>query len=182
LKLHKVTHVDIIRHVPEMGYIINFIKKYNIEKQFQLLGVKPNKEFLFYINNSDIGIGRFIQSKYVQFYMLTKCIEYMACEKLFITTPISEDVVHNYDTGIVIHIDFDEKDKTDNLIMLIEDNKLREELGGNGLKKVNKQFNWEVIMKKINTDFLKITNWNMLNLLNIMIISHLNCRAFNLGE
>ena len=51
--------------------------------------------------------------------MPTKCIEYMAYKKIFLTTPISKDVVNNNDTGIVIRSDFSEKELIDNLIILI---------------------------------------------------------------
>ena len=90
--------------------------------------------------------------------MPTKCIEYMACKKTFLTTPISQDVVNKNDTGIDIRSDFSEKELIDNLIILIEDYKLREKLGRNGLMKVNHKFKWEVIIKELNSDLIQVVN------------------------
>lgn len=157
-KYNKDTHFILVGFGPDMNYVLNFVKKNNLTKQFHYLGVKPNDQIPFYINNSDIGIVRFTQTKYVQYCIPYKCLEYMACQKPFITTPISKDVIYKNDTGIVLRGDYKEKELIDNLIMLIEDKNLREKLGKNGLTKVYQKFKWEVIIDKINNDILNLLN------------------------
>ena len=81
-----------------------------------------------------------------------KCLEYMACKKPFLTTPLSQDIIKNNDVGLLIKRDFNNTEIKDKFIMLIEDKSLRMKLGNNGFNKVNKNFNWNNIMKNFNDE------------------------------
>ncbi len=155
LKSYKDTHFILIGHGPDINYYLNYIKMQNIQNQCHFIGVKPNHAIPFFINNSDIGIGRFSRSKYVQYCMPTKCIEYMACKKSFLTTPISKDIVNNNDTGFVIRSNFTQKELIQKLSMLIEDNHLRTKLGNAGLKKIQEKFKWDIIIQKLNKEIVQ---------------------------
>ena len=85
-----------------------------------------------------------------------KCLEYMACKKSFITTPVSQDVIKNNDVGLILKKDFSDEALINKLNMLIEDKNLREKLGETGLKKIHKLFRWEKLMNNFNDDLEKI--------------------------
>ena len=87
-----------------------------------------------------------------------KCLEYMACKKPFITTPVSRDIIKNNDVGLVIKKDFSKKELIDNLTLLIQDKNLRKNLGENGIKKIYEKFQWEILMQNFNNDLKKIVD------------------------
>ena len=152
LKTHKDTHMVIIGDGPYKNYVLNLITKLKLNKQVHFLGIKPHESIPFFINNSDIGIARITHEKLWRFFVPVKCLEYMACKKPFITTPISQDVIKNNDVGLVIKKDFSNKELIEHLLMLIEDKGLRTKLGENGFKKIFKDFNWKTILDEFNQD------------------------------
>lgn len=156
LQIHKDTHVLIIGDGPNKSSILKFIKKKGLANQIHYLGIKPHEEIPFYINNSDIGIGRFSYEKIWRYMIPVKCLEYMACEKPFITIPCSQDLIKNNDVGITVKKNFTKKDIVDNLLKLIEDRALRKKLGQNGLKKINQKFRWDNLMIKFNQEICQI--------------------------
>ena len=112
----------------------------------------PHNQIPYFINNSDIGIGRITHKKMWRYMVPIKCLEYMACQKPFISTPISQDVLKNNDVGLLLKKNFTNKDLIDKILKLIEDKTLRKKLGENGLKKIYSNFRWEELMKKFNND------------------------------
>lgn len=155
LKTHKETHVIFIGDGPYKNFIFDFVKKNDLSNQVHLLGVKPHKKIPFFINNSDIGIGRITKSKFVSYCIPSKCLEYMSCGIPIITTPISKDLIKDNDVGILINRDFSKKELVDKIIQLIEDKNLRKKLGETGLKKIQQNFRWENIMNEFNLDISK---------------------------
>ena len=156
LKTHKDTHFLIIGSGPQFAIesLLNFIKKNNLIKQVHFLGIKSHEEIPFYINNSDIGIGRVSHEKIWRYMIPVKCLEYMSCKKPFITAPISADVLKNNDVGLSLKKNFNKKEIILKFNALLEDKSLRRKLGENGLKKINQKFNWEKIMIEFNKELL----------------------------
>lgn len=150
LKIHKDTHLIIIGEGSHKDYILKIVKKLKINNQVHFLGVKPHNEIPFYINNCDIGIGRITLKKIWTYAVPIKCLEYMACKKPFISTPLSRDIIKNNDVGLVLNRNFSQKELLDKILTLIEDQNLRKKLGENGIKKINSEFKWEVIMDEFN--------------------------------
>ena len=162
LKKHKDTHFLIIGSGPKGAKenLFKFIRKSELTKQIHYLGIKPHELIPFYINNSDIGIGRISYEKIWRYMIPVKCLEYMACAKPFVTAPLSQDLIRNNDVGLVLKRSFTKKDLLDKLIMLIEDSSLRKRLGENGIKKIQQRFRWEVLMEKFNNEILDLrTNY-----------------------
>ena len=85
-----------------------------------------------------------------------KCLEYMACKKPFITTPVSQDIIKNNDVGILLKRNFNKTELIDKLNMLIEDKRLRIKLGEKGVKKIHQNFKWDDIMNNFNEDLEKV--------------------------
>ena len=158
LKTHKDTHLILIGDGPYKKNLLEMIKRLNISSNIHFLGAIPHNRISFYINNSDIGIGRITNKRQWKYMIPVKCLEYMACKKTFLTTPISKDILKNNDIGLLLDKNFKDKDLIDNLIKLIEDKSLREKLGENGLKKIYEKFQWETLMKNFNNDIKQIVS------------------------
>lgn len=156
LKSNKDINLILIGDGPYKGDLINLINKLNLNKKIHFLGVKPHNKIPYYINNSDIGIGRITHKKQWKYMIPVKCLEYMACKKSFITTPISQDIIKNNDVGLLLEKDFSDKALINNLNILIEDKKLRNQLGENGLKRIYEKFRWENLMKNFNDDLKEV--------------------------
>ncbi|MFX1573975.1 MAG: glycosyltransferase family 4 protein [Promethearchaeota archaeon] len=154
LRAHRDTHFIFLGEGIYKNYLIDFIKKNNLDSQVHFLGQKHHHKIPFYINNSDIGIGRITHKKIWRYCIPLKCLEYMACKKPFISTPISHDVTKNNEVGIIIKRDFSKNDVVDKFLMLLEDKDLQLKLGTMGYKKIQKEFLWKNIMDKFNRDLL----------------------------
>jgi glycosyltransferase involved in cell wall biosynthesis len=155
-KHNKDTHLILVGDGPYKIHVLNLIKKYKLNDKVHFLGLQPHSTIPFFINNSDIGIGRITHEELWRYFVPVKCLEYMACKKPFITTPISQDVIKNNDVGLILSKDFTEKEIIDNTLLLIEDQKLREKLSSNGLEKIYKDFNWAEILKNFNRDLINL--------------------------
>ena len=156
LQLNKDTHFLIIGGGHYERQLMNFIKKKKLTNQVHLLGIKPHDQIPYFINNSDIGIGRITNDVLWRYFVPVKCLEYMACKKTFITAPCSKDLIENNDVGLILEGDFTEKDIIEKLNILIEDKDLRKKLGENGFKKINQYFQWDTLMDNLNKDLLEL--------------------------
>ncbi len=152
LKEYKEIHLLFLGDGSLKKYITSFAKKKNINKRIHILGQKDHSEIPYYINNSDIGIGRITHKKIWKSSIPVKCLEYMACKKPFISTPISDDIIKNEDVGIILKRNFTRKDMIGKFLMLIEDKNLQKKLGVNGFRKIQKEYRWENIMESFNKD------------------------------
>ena len=157
LKSHKDTHLMIIGEGSYKEAILQIVNKFKLNNQVHLLSVMPHNEIPSYINNCDIGIGKITSNKIWTYAVPIKCLEYMACKKPFISTPLSKDIVQNNDVGIVIKRNFNDKDIINSIVSLIEDKNLRLKLGENGYKKINQVFKWDMVMGELN-DYLSTLN------------------------
>jgi len=152
LKTHRDTHFVIIGSGPHEKELLNFIKKEQLEKQIHFMGIKPHNEIPYYVNNCDIGIGRITYEKIWRYMIPVKCLEYMACGKPFVSSPLSEDLIKNNDVGLVIKRNFTEREIIEKLNMMIEDKNLRKKLGNNGINKIDNKFQWKTLMAKFNEE------------------------------
>ena len=149
---HKDTHLIILGDGPYKNYILKFLKNNKLENRVHFYGIVPHDTIPYYINNSDIGIGRITPSTVWRYSVPIKCLEYLACKKTFISTPISKDLVKNDDVGLLLRKNFTKEEIIEKTSILIEDKGLRSRLGENGLKKINEVFLWDNLMNNFNKD------------------------------
>ena len=157
LKSHKDTHLMIIGEGSYKETIFQFVNKVKLNNQVHFLNVIPHNEIPYYVNNCDIGIGKITSNKIWTYAVPIKCLEYMACKKPFISTPLSKDIVQNNDVGLIIKRNFNDKDIVNSIVSLIEDKNLRLKLGENGYKKINQVFKWDMVMGELN-EYLSALN------------------------
>ncbi len=155
-KHHKETHLLLIGDGPYKKYALNLIKKLKLKNQVHFLGILPHEEIPFYVNNSDIGIGRITHEDLWRYFVPVKCLEYMACNKPFITTPVSQDVIKNNDVGILLRKNFTDKEIVYEMNSLIEDKSLQRKLGKTGIEKIHNSFNWEKILSEFSKDIVNL--------------------------
>ena len=138
LKTRKETHLVIIGDGPYRDEVLNIVNQTGISNQVHFLGIMSHEKIPYFINNCDIGVGRITSDKLWTYSIPIKCLEYMACKKPFITTPLSRDVIFKNDVGLTLKRDFNDQDVIDKLTLLIENPKLRNKLGENGFLKIKK--------------------------------------------
>ncbi|MFX0071608.1 MAG: glycosyltransferase family 4 protein [Candidatus Hermodarchaeota archaeon] len=158
IKENKETHLILIGEGRYRKAISDLVNKLEMNKYIHFLGIQPHDKIPFYMNNSDIGIGRITHKKMWRYMIPVKCLEYMACKVPFITTPVSQDVVKNNDVGLLLKRNFTKKEIIDEFTMLIEDRRLRNDLGETGLKKIHDEFQWKSIMEAFNNDIENLYN------------------------
>ncbi len=156
LKSHKDTNLILIGDGPYKNNLIRLTKKLNLDKYIHFLGMKPHYTIPYYINNSDIGIGRITHKRQWKYMIPVKCLEYMACKKPFISTPVSQDVLKGNDVGILLNNNFKKEELITKLTNLIDDRDLRMKLGTNGLNKIKEKFQWEKLIRNFEDDVSKI--------------------------
>ncbi|MFW9784978.1 MAG: glycosyltransferase family 4 protein, partial [Candidatus Heimdallarchaeota archaeon] len=155
LKQYKDTHIVLVGDGYYKKFIHDYAQNHGIIKNVHLLGVKPHQQIPFYINNCDVGIGRITDNKFIRYSISSKCLEFMACGKPFITAPLSKDLIANNDVGIKVKRNHTKKELLNAFITLIEDKDLRKKLGEKGLNKVKAHFEWNQIMREFNNDLQK---------------------------
>jgi len=156
IKIYKDTHLLLIGGGPYESNILKLINKLNLNKYVHFLGIKPHIQIPYYMNNTDIGIGRITHKRMWRYMIPVKCLEYMACKKPYITTPISQDIIKNNDVGLLLKRDFNKEDLISKLGILIEDKNLRKKLGEKGISKIYQSFKWEDIMNNFNNDIMNL--------------------------
>jgi len=72
----------------------------------------------------------------------TKILEYFACGKTTVSTRVSQDILVNGRTGIVLR-STSVKDIANSILTLVEDEKLTASLGKNARLLIEKNFTWE---------------------------------------
>jgi glycosyltransferase involved in cell wall biosynthesis len=147
----KNTHFIIVGSGKDESLINDQINKLEINHKVHLIPPVNHSQIPYYINNCDFGMGFLAEDLFYKYCIPVKCLEYMACSKPFITTPVSRDVIFRNNTGIMInHIN--EKEISSGAIELLQDNVHRKTLGKNGFDIIQKKFLWDNLMKSFDKD------------------------------
>jgi len=132
---------------PDNGFL-NELKKLinslNLEEKVIITGPLFNKDKIEAIVDCDIFI---MPSQYESF--TTSGLEAMACGKPLVLT--KNNHIHTWvDNNTGISTEYDKNDLADKIQKLLNDKKLIEKFGKNGLKEIKENYNWDSIEKKIN--------------------------------
>jgi len=134
---------------PEMRKTRNKIARFK-NKEVVLTGRVPYKEAGKYINAFDIGVAPFIRERNESIGLSPlKIRDYAACGVPIITTRISGlEIVEKKEIGLLVPPD-DSDTLSAAIIKLIENPDLRKEMSRKGREIAEKEFSWEIVVKKI---------------------------------
>jgi glycosyltransferase involved in cell wall biosynthesis len=148
------TKIIIIGGGPDFNRIKLLVKSKNLEKNIKLLGFIPQNSIAKYIALSDICINPFEINQITNRILPTKILEYLACKKPVISTPLNgtKEILLDENFGVIYATgnNFVEK-----LVSTLKNKEEMEKIGTAGYSYVTKHHDW----KKLSTQVLeKIQN------------------------
>jgi glycosyltransferase involved in cell wall biosynthesis len=133
--------------------LIKLIKKYSISRYVNFLGRVPLGELIKFYQTSDIFV---LPSLWEGMPLVV--LEAMSCGLPIISTKISgiEDLVINNFNGILVEPG-NVKALSNAILQLLGDENLVRNMGKNSRKRVEKEFSWEIIARKVKTVYERIS-------------------------
>jgi len=130
-------------------------KNLEIEDKVIFTGKVSNEELPQYYNLADVFVLPSI-NRNESFGLVL--IEAMACQKPCVASnlPGVRIIVDNNKTGFLVKPK-NENDLSEKICLLLENDKLREEMGIKGRKKVEEKYSWEIIVKKLEKLYETVT-------------------------
>jgi len=133
---------------PDFNRINLLIQSKKLEKNIILLGFIPQKEIAKYVALANICINPFEINQITNRILPTKILEYLACKKPVLSTPLNgtKEVLLNEKYGII----YSSQKKFVSKLLEMLDNELRlKEIGKNGFEYVTKNHDWNILSKKM---------------------------------
>jgi len=144
---------------PSFNELQSLVKKKKLELDVILTGFKPQQELPKYIALGDLCLNSFEINYVTNRILPTKILEYFACGKPVLSTPLkgTKEVLPNEDYGIV----YSTSDNFVNTIseLLLNDQKLHD-LGKKAYAYVTKNHDWKILSENILKEFEKLIKHN----------------------
>ena len=147
-KKNQNTKLVIVGGGPSFKKLQKFVIKKNLENKVILTNFKPQKELPKYISLADICINPF-QINYVTNRILpTKILEYFACGKPVLSTPLSgtKELLPDETFGILYSTS---ENFTRNLSDLLSKKDRLKQLGTQAYEYVQKNHDWEILSNQL---------------------------------
>jgi L-malate glycosyltransferase len=130
---------------PLERHLKKLVSNLELESNFFFAGNVNHKKLLEYYQNATV----YVLPSYRE-GLPTTLLEAMSCGVPVVATAISgiSDLIDNLKTGLLVPPNNPEK-LAKAILALIEDNKLREEIGSNARKHVQRNYDWDIITSKI---------------------------------
>lgn len=143
----------IIGDGPEKAKLMELARKLKITNNISFLGFVDSEELPGYYSACDIFV---LHTLYEQFGIVS--VEAMACGKAVISTEVGavSEVVDNGKTGLLVECK-QPRQLGDAILKLAGDENLRKKMGEEGRKKVEKEYDWNVIAEKYLQEYIKMT-------------------------
>jgi glycosyltransferase involved in cell wall biosynthesis len=134
----------IIGDGPKKAYLKGLAKKLKIDNNVNFMGFVDSHSLQKYYSLCDIFV---LHSLYEQFGIVL--VEAMACGKPVVSTKVGAipEIVDNGKTGFLVEPK-NPKQLAEAILKLAVDEKLRSKLGHEGMKKVKKNYDWDIIVDK----------------------------------
>ncbi len=157
----KVSNVKllIVGGGPALQNLQNLIKTKKMESHVKITGFIPQNKVPRYIALADVCINSF-QVNYVTDSILpTKILEYFACGKPVLSTPLSgtKEILPNEDFGIVYA---ETQNFVDVLLDLLQNKEKLNRLGEKGYSYVKENHDWENLSKQLLEEFQNVIKKN----------------------
>jgi len=148
LNQEKQLSLTLIGDGSERLKLIELAKKLDLEQKVIFYRHIPYKLIPQFIRESYIGIGPLRLSPINNYTIPTKIIEYFACGKPVVSSPVSKDILIDKSTGFVVK-DVSPRNIAEKLSFMIEDEKLTHDMGKKARQLVVERFDWEKIIDQI---------------------------------
>ena len=152
IKKHKNTKLVLVgRYIEkEMKGFNEKIEAYGLKDNVIFVGLQPYSEIPKFINSADICVNPFPGNPICRAGSPVKVFEYMLCGKPVVHSDLEcvEDVVIDGKTGLFYKAD-NIQDLADKINTLIENPKLRKELGGAAEKLILEKYTWDKLGDKL---------------------------------
>jgi glycosyltransferase involved in cell wall biosynthesis len=133
---------------PDFNRIKLQVQSKKLEENIILLGFIPQKDIAKYVALADICINPFEINQITNRILPTKILEYLACKKPVLSTPLNgtKEILLNEEYGII----YSTQEKFVSKLIEILDNELKlKEIGKNGFEYVTKNHDWDILSKKM---------------------------------
>lgn len=137
---------------PYFSQLKSLVSEKKLESDVILIGFKPQKELPKYISLADICVNPFIINDVTDRIIPTKILEYFACAKPVLSTPLkgTKELLPTEDFGIF----YETSDNfVETLSNLLTDTTKLYEMGKRGYSYVKEYHNWDVLADKMLTKF-----------------------------
>ena len=141
IKLLIVGDGDDIKNLKEL------VKNLKLSRSISFTGNIPHQKVSKEIQDSDICIT-FYPPQIFGIQLPFKTLEYMACRKPVISVDTEANQFYFKNNKNIILIPFKEEKLTEAMILLVENNELREKISKEGYSYVIENFNWENVINK----------------------------------
>ncbi len=127
---------------PDFEHIKSLVKKFNLESNVILTGFVKQKKISEYLSLVDICVNPFMINNITDRILPTKILEYMACKKPVLSTPLKGtiELLPDESFGIVYST---QNNFINSLIGLLQNPQKLDELGTNGFLHIKKNHNWD---------------------------------------
>jgi glycosyltransferase involved in cell wall biosynthesis len=127
------------------NWMEHYVKTFDLTENFEITGWVPHEEVSKYLNSANIGVILFQPTHYNNLIGLpNKLFEYMACGKPVVASNFPEirNVVTTSKCGLLID-PTDSEEIARAIVYLLEHPEEAVQMGRNGRKAVEEQYNWE---------------------------------------
>lgn len=141
----KELHLTLIGDGSQRSQLIELVKKLNLERRVTLYRYIPHKSIPDFIRAAYMGVGPLRLSPANYYTIPTKIIEYFACGRPVVSSPVSKDVLKDGSTGLVVR-EVSPKNMAEKLSILLENERLTRDMGKNARQLVMERFEREKII------------------------------------
>ena len=140
---------------PERLHLFELVKKLNLEKKVAFYRNVPHDLIPEFIRRAYITVGPLRFSPINAYTIPTKILEYFACGKPVVTSPVSKDILRDESTGLVVKDNTPEK-IAEKFSVLVEDEELATKLGRNARQLVEQRFDWTRIIDQLEKEIEEV--------------------------
>jgi len=148
LEPKKELHLTLIGDGSERLKLVELVKRLNLERKVTFYGYVSHRLIPDFIRAAYIAVGPLRLSPANYYTIPTKILEYFACGKPVVSSPVSKDVLKNEFTGFVVK-EVSPKNVAEKLSILLESEKMTRDMGKNARQLVIERFEKEKIIDQI---------------------------------
>jgi len=128
--------------------IIELVKNLDLEQKVTFHRYIPHELIPEFIKGAYITVGPLCLSPINYYTIPTKILEYFACGKPVVSSPVSKDILMDESTCLVVR-EVTPESIAEKFSVLIEDERLAAEMGRNARRMIVERFDWERVIDRI---------------------------------